>query len=84
MTDNDGTPDADAENVTIDRVYVGYLKLVKTSRVLKGTGPDIAPGEDVFSLTPKNPRPGNIIEYQIEYQNISETQEWCWKCSLEC
>ncbi|MCJ8281581.1 MAG: hypothetical protein MJK14_17405 [Rivularia sp. ALOHA_DT_140] len=61
-----------AENVTIDRVYVGYLKLVKESRILKGDGPDIEAGQDTFSNTPKSPRPGNIIEYKIDYKNISE------------
>ncbi len=72
-TDNDGTPDAPAQNVTINRVYVGYLKLVKQSRILQGTAEDPVPGTDgTFSIDPKSPRPGNIIEYQIQYQNISE------------
>ena len=71
--DNDATtPEVAAQNVTINRVYVGYLKLVKESRILQGTGPAIADGEGVFSGTAKNPRPGNIIEYQINYENISE------------
>ncbi len=71
--DNDATtPEVAAQNVTINRVYVGYLKLVKESRVLQGTGPDIAAGEDTFSDAPKSPRPGNIIEYRINYENISE------------
>lgn len=70
--DDDTTPEVAAENVTIDRVYVGYLKLVKESRILQGTGPEIEAGQDTFSSDPKSPRPGNIIEYQINYENISE------------
>ncbi len=70
--DDVNTPEVAAQNVTINRVYVGYLKLVKESRILQGTGPAIADGEGVFSGTAKNPRPGNIIEYQINYENISE------------
>lgn len=86
-----------ARNTTINRVYTGFLKLVKESRVLKGTGPDVGAGQDNFDSTPafdpdgsgpllsvdpnpnvadvqRTPAPGNIIEYQIRYRNISEIQ----------
>lgn len=82
-------------NVTIDRVYTGFLKLVKVSRILQGNGPAVGTGQDDFESTPKytnpntnvdidpnptvtdvprNPAPGNIIEYQIRYTNISNVQ----------
>jgi hypothetical protein len=76
-------------NTTIDRVYTGFLKLVKMSRVLPGTGPSVGTGQDDFESTPafngidpnsgvgdvpRNPAPGNIIEYQIRYKNISDAQ----------
>jgi hypothetical protein len=81
-------------NITIDRVYTGFLKLVKVSRVLLGTGPAVGAGQDDFESTPaytnpngtiidpnsgvtdvaRNPASGNIIEYQIRYQNISDAQ----------
>ena len=61
-------------NITIDRVYTGFLKMVKESRVIKSTGPDVVPGEETFSVTPKSPAPGNILEYRITYKNISEAQ----------
>jgi hypothetical protein len=76
-------------NTTIDRVYTGFLKLVKMSRVLPGTGPAVGTGQDDFESTPafngidpnsgvtdvsRNPAPGNIIEYQIRYKNISDAQ----------
>jgi hypothetical protein len=69
---NDGV--ADAVNSTIDRVYTGFLKMVKESRILPGTGPAPLAADVAFSLAPKNPSPGNIIEYRISYSNISEAQ----------
>ncbi|MBE9216010.1 hypothetical protein IQ247_25670 [Plectonema cf. radiosum LEGE 06105] len=81
FVDNDGnnTPDNDsngkpAENITIDRVYTGYLQMVKETRILKATGPNVAPGDETFSTTAKKPAPGNILEYRITYKNISEPQ----------
>ncbi|MTJ12417.1 hypothetical protein FJR11_07365 [Anabaena sp. UHCC 0187] len=74
--DNGATPgviDAtEVRNTTIDRVYTGFLQLVKKSRLLQGTGAAIIAGEGTFSTEPKSPQPGNIIEYQITYKNVSE------------
>ncbi len=69
---NDGT--ADASNTTIDRVYTGFLKLLKESRILLGTGPAVQSGQDQFSIGSKTPAPGNIIDYRITYTNISTPQ----------
>lgn len=86
-----------AKNTSIDRVYTGFLKLVKMSRVLQGTGPAVGAGQENFNSTPafdpdgngplpatdpdsnttdvaRTPGPGNIIEYQISYINISTAQ----------
>lgn len=64
-----------ASNKTIDRVYTGFIKLVKESRILPGTGPALATAADgTFSTTAKTPAKGNIIEYRITYTNISEKQ----------
>ncbi len=92
-TNADGTPED--QNITIDRVYTGFLKMVKVSRVLQGTGPVVGSGQDDFESTPaytnpvtstitdpnpgvadvaRKPAPGNIIEYQIRYKNISDPQ----------
>jgi hypothetical protein len=60
-------------NKTIDRVYTGFIELVKKSKILKGTGPDVVSGDETLSVDAKTPAPGNIIEYQITYKNISET-----------
>ncbi len=65
---------ANATNETIDRVYTGFLKMLKESRVLPGTGPAPATADTTFSAAPKTPAPGNIIEYRITYTNISEAQ----------
>ncbi|BAU07589.1 DUF7925 domain-containing protein [Fischerella sp. NIES-3754] len=73
---DDATPGLGSEpqNTTIDRVYTGFLKLVKESRVLPGTGPAVQGNDGTFSSDPKKPAPGNIIEYRITYKNISEAQ----------
>ncbi|MFN6559964.1 MAG: beta strand repeat-containing protein [Nostoc sp. ChiSLP01] len=71
-TGNDNT--VDSTNITIDRVYTGYLKLLKMSRVLQGSGPVVQGNDGTFSTDPKKPAPGNIIEYQIQYTNISDPQ----------
>ncbi|MCM0592984.1 MAG: beta strand repeat-containing protein [Gloeotrichia echinulata DVL01] len=95
-TNGNGTVDTtEAQNTTIDRVYTGFLQLVKVSRVLQGTGPAVGTGQDNFETTPaytnpvtkividpnpnqgdvaRVPGPGNIIEYQIRYKNISDPQ----------
>jgi hypothetical protein len=65
---------SEPQNTTIDRVYTGFLKLVKESRVLPGTGPAVQGSDGTFSSDPKKPAPGNIIEYRITYKNISEAQ----------
>ncbi|MCC5643719.1 hypothetical protein LC607_12340 [Nostoc sp. CHAB 5824] len=79
-TNADGIKDSgndntfDSSNITIDRVYTGFLKLLKMSRVLQGTGPVVQGNDGTFSTDPKKPAPGNIIEYQIQYTNISDPQ----------
>jgi hypothetical protein len=87
--------EASASNITIDRVYTGFLKLVKLSRIIQNTGPVVGQGQDDFESTPaytnpitntvidpnptvndvlRKPAPGNVIEYQIRYKNISDPQ----------
>ncbi|NEP63828.1 MAG: hypothetical protein F6K31_44205, partial [Symploca sp. SIO2G7] len=70
---NDGIDDTDIANVlnistiqntTIDRIYTGFLELVKTAQVIQGDGPPVT----------SNPAPGNHIVYRVEYTNISEPE----------
>ncbi|MBE9036749.1 beta strand repeat-containing protein [aff. Roholtiella sp. LEGE 12411] len=71
-TNADNIPDS--QNITIDRVYTGFLKLLKVSRILPGIGPVVQGNDGTFSTALKKPAPGNIIEYQIQYTNISNAQ----------
>lgn len=79
----DGNPEIEASNVTINRIYTGYLRLVKESRILQGSGTAVIAGEDRFSTAPKSPAPGNIVEYRITYQNITEPQSAVGNVALE-
>ncbi|MCP6758030.1 MAG: hypothetical protein NHB32_04475 [Fischerella sp. CENA71] len=59
---DDTTPGLSTEtgkNTTILRVYTGFLKLVKESRVLQGTGPAVGAGQGDFSTTPAYDPDGN-------------------------
>ncbi len=72
---NDQQPTAgEPQNTTIARVYTGYMRLTKESRILRGTGPAVAAGDELFSTTPKRANAGNIIEYRITYTNVSDPQ----------
>ncbi|AFY40807.1 hypothetical protein [Nostoc sp. PCC 7107] len=74
-TDSDGLAvDERATNITINRVYTGFLQLLKQSQILQGTGPAVQGTDGTLSTTPKKPAPGNIIKYVIQYKNISEQQ----------
>ncbi|MEO1093423.1 MAG: hypothetical protein AAFX01_00810 [Cyanobacteria bacterium J06638_28] len=53
-----------ATNTTIDRVYTGFLELLKSVEVLQGEGPPVVGA----------PAPGNVIRYRVSYQNISEQE----------
>ncbi|MDJ0692940.1 hypothetical protein [Mastigocoleus sp. MO_188.B34] len=74
---DDATPGfqgTETNNRTIDRVYTGFLRLLKESRVLQGDGNPPLAGQDQFSTDPKQPSSGNIIEYRITYNNISDPE----------
>ena len=65
---NDNSPNADEpSNKTLDRVYTGFIDLVKESRIL---GADKKPVND-FTIAPKVAQPGQYIEYRIIFKNIS-------------
>lgn len=69
-----GVQPGEPQNTTINRVYTGFLTLLKESRILQGTGPAVQGTDGTFSTGEKQPAPGNIIEYRITYTNISEPQ----------
>ena len=67
-----GQPDpGEPQNLTINRTYVGYLRLSKEVRVLNANGTTEIEGW-TDSPNPANIVPGNILEYRIVYENISE------------
>ncbi len=62
-------------NTTIDRVYLGYLKLLKEARIVASDGTTELAGYTTDGSTLVNfAQPGNIIEYRVSYVNISETE----------
>lgn len=69
---------ADKYNVTVNQVYTGYLKLVKKARVLRANTAgqySLVPGMNFNDPdTTKQPAPGDRLEYQVTYSNISEPQ----------
>ena len=72
--DSNGNSRPDATDITqnrnIDRVYTGFLKLVKDARILDANGTTVI--EDYTQTpTPANILPGRFIEYRITYTNIS-------------
>lgn len=72
-SNNDNTFDTgESNNITIDQVYTGYLKLVKQAQILSPSG---QPLTDYFTTPSANDaqkiQPGNIIQYRISYTNIS-------------
>jgi len=67
-------------NITIDRLYTGFMELVKEARVLDSAGVVVSrsgvtdPNADAdgFSITPvEDAAPNEFIEYRLTYRNIS-------------
>jgi len=58
-------------NITIDRLYTGFMSLVKQARVLRADGSERIGFTNSFDPATQNIVPGEFIEYQIEYENIS-------------
>lgn len=69
-----GRPDlATAEptqNRSIDRVYTGFLRMVKDARILDTDGTTVIENY-TQTPTPANLRVGRFIEYRITYSNVS-------------
>ncbi|MGC1306193.1 MAG: hypothetical protein WA885_03105 [Phormidesmis sp.] len=67
--------DETISNITIDRVYTGFMKLFKEARV-RGPREDGSTYDSGYSSATDNPtfdmRPGDFIDYRITYTNISE------------
>ena len=64
-------------NITIDRVYTGFMNLLKEARVVfaERDGVTLTPtafSDDPAVLATFDLRPNDVIEYRISYDNISE------------
>ncbi len=73
-TDLNGQPGVtEPSNITIDRVYTGFLKLVKEVRIYDTDGTSVLQDWTQTNVTgtPGLARPGRFIEYRITYTNIS-------------
>ena len=65
-----GLDAADKQNTTIDRLYTGYLKIEKEAQILAADGTTVI---EAYTKTPtKNAAPGQMIQYRINYTNISD------------
>lgn len=65
-----GDPTDDPGNITINRLYTGYVVLEKDARILDGATEIVGFTTDQTALSTAA-RPGRIIEYRIRYRNIS-------------
>lgn len=65
-------------NFTNNRIYPGFISLVKAARVIDRDGTTqldpAGPGPSYSNSPTGRPQPGQFVEYQITYQNISEIQ----------
>ncbi len=69
--DSPGFTNERTNNVTINRVYAGFMQLVKKARVLKEDGSYSPSATFVEDVSTADLRSGDTIEYRIEYLNIS-------------
>jgi len=68
-TNSPGFTGETVNNITIDRVYTGFITLVKEARILN---PDGTVKEGFTDNPSQQAEPGDFIEYRIRYENISE------------
>ena len=62
----------ESNNITIDQLYTGYLKLLKEAQILSPSGQALTGYFTTPSATDAQQiQPGNIIQYRITYTNIS-------------
>ncbi|MBE9032340.1 hypothetical protein IQ266_21620 [filamentous cyanobacterium LEGE 11480] len=73
-----GAPGFDAGdpgNITIDRIYTGYIQVIKEARVLEDDGTtEIVPFTTDTSQLTDAAQTGRFVEYRLTYTNISTAQ----------
>ncbi|MBW4575198.1 MAG: hypothetical protein KME08_07930 [Aphanothece sp. CMT-3BRIN-NPC111] len=65
---------SEAQNITIDRVYAGFINLLKESRIMRNETTPVSGTRGQFSTATKAVEPGEFVEYRVTYQNISSPQ----------
>ncbi len=71
-TKGTGLPATQPSNITIDRVYTGYVSLLKDARILEADGTtQVVAFTAVQATLSAAAKPGRIIEYRIQYSNLS-------------
>jgi hypothetical protein len=55
-------------NITVERLYTGFMKVTKEARILDATGQAITQWSPTI---PQQILPGQFIEYRVNYENIS-------------
>ncbi|MGB7413661.1 MAG: hypothetical protein WA902_05590 [Thermosynechococcaceae cyanobacterium] len=55
-------------NITLDRIYIGFMQVTKEARILSSTG---AVKQDWAASPTVEAAPGDVIEYRISYVNTS-------------
>lgn len=75
FADNDpaadpGYQNETTNNITIDRVYTGFMELTKQASIIAADGVTVLEGP-TDAIT-REIEPGEFIEYLLEYRNISE------------
>ena len=71
---NNGTPDAgENSNYTVNQVYTGFIKVEKQVKVVRD-GVDVPGMGFANDNADKQPLPGDVLLYRINYRNISEPQ----------
>ena len=56
-------------NMTLDRIHIGFMSVTKEARILDETGTLV---EDWTQTPTQNAEPGYIIEYRLTYENTSD------------
>ncbi len=70
-----GTPGLDADdpaNVTIDRLYTGFIRVIKEARILASDGTEILGFTTDQSQLGAASEANRLIEYRITYENLSQ------------
>jgi hypothetical protein len=67
-TGNNGYTNETVNNITLDRIYVGFMDVTKEARILDENGNVV---EDWTATPTVAAEPGYIIEYRITYENTS-------------